>query len=247
MNRLALKSRLVGTPIEHGVKWLRQFALRVRNPELRELSYEDAYLSQILTQTLRPHYNCVDVGAHLGAMLAEFTKLAPDGKHFAFEPSPTRAALLAAKFPNATVLPYAVGDRDGEMPYAEDASNPALSRLGDTGQTVRVVALDSVLPADYRVDLLKIDVEGFEIAVLRGARNLIRKHHPPIVFEVGANYATNPFGFSRGDLFEFMRENGYSISVFGDYLAGREPLTMEQFDACGFYPFRAFNYLAIRH
>lgn len=220
--------------------------MRVRNPELRELSYEEANLSQILARLLNPQSNCVDVGAHLGAMLAEFTKLAPSGVHYAFEPSPTRAALLGVKFPKARVFPYAVGERDGEMAYAEDVNNPALSRLGDTGLTVRVVALDAILPADYRVDFLKIDVEGFELAVLQGASRTIQRYHPPIVFEVGSHYAKNPFGFTRSDLFSFMSERGYSIFVFSDHLAGRPALSLEQFEACGFYPFRAFNYLATR-
>ena len=73
--------------------------------------------------------------------------------------------------------------------------------------------LDSYLGGKRKVDLVKIDVEGAELMVFRGASALLalpKEQSPTVIFEYDSNnYAR--FGYRAGDLFDILRRNGYGI------------------------------------
>ncbi|WP_181705383.1 FkbM family methyltransferase [Chthonobacter rhizosphaerae] len=140
-----------------------------------------------------------DVGANVGF----FTILAaravgPAGRVVAFEPSPANVHLLrrnisANGFPNVTVIEAAASDHSGsgELLLARLSGGSALStadRPPDTtgSLSVRLVSLDDLVAGGgVRLpDVVKIDVEGAEEAVLKGMTGLLRRAAPVIVFEV---------------------------------------------------------------
>ena len=99
---LWLKQRLVRTPLERPLKQLRDWASfpkKLRHPELREVHLEDGRIAQIMRKHITRDMNCLDIGCHIGSMLAEMLRLAPDGKHVAVEADPAKAAWLVTKFP----------------------------------------------------------------------------------------------------------------------------------------------------
>ena len=175
-------------------------------PPLDREGTDNRNLELLLGFLLAEDSNCVDVGANQGRFLALMIQRAPRGRHFAWEPVPHLAAQLLESYPGVDVRHAAVGDvADGEVPFLVVKDDPAYSGLraraypGDY-QTeeirVRVERLDDELPNDYVPTLIKIDVEGGEMGVLRGAAETIARHKPIVVFEHGPGaserYGTTP-------------------------------------------------------
>ncbi len=135
--------------------------------------------------------NCVDVGANEGRHLDVFAKLAPEGRHIAYEPVPELRASLARRFPGVDVRGAALSDRSGESPFVVHRRLPSRSSLRPVGYDaadtetimVPVHTLDDGLPTGYAPHLLKVDVEGAEHLVLQGARRTLTMHRPVILFE----------------------------------------------------------------
>jgi FkbM family methyltransferase len=163
-------------------------------------------LALLLAFLLAEDSNCIDVGANEGRFLYEMTKRAPRGRHIAWEPVPHLAARLRERFPAAEIHEAAAGETPaGETPFVLVKNDPAYSGLKardypadyETEEIrVRVEQLDDELPPDYVPTVIKIDVEGAELGVLRGAVETIRRHRPVIVFEHGPgaseHYGTTP-------------------------------------------------------
>lgn len=256
MNKLYWKHRLLRTPLE-GVAKNAQHLLgafrRRRHPELREIHLEPDRMERAMALLIRRDSNCIDVGCHIGSTLSLMLKLAPQGKHMAFEPVPQKAAWLRAKFPEVDVRQVALGEQPGKLTFTENLSRPGFSSFRreqrDTDQIreyeVQVERLDDLV-GDRKLDFLKIDAEGAELWVLRGAINTVRRDHPPILFESGPGGAEK-LGLTREQLFGFLTDElGYSIYFVKDFLENGKPLDWTTFDNAHHYPFKAFNYLATR-
>jgi FkbM family methyltransferase len=178
-------------------------------------------LSTIFAATLAPDANCVDVGAHAGAVLAEIARIAPRGRHIGFEPLPDLAVALQRRLPGVCVRNVALGDAPGAFPFTHVIDRPGWSGLrprptpdGDAARTetitVTVERLDDALPEDYVPALIKIDVEGAELGVLHGARATLARHHPILVFEHGLGSADH-YGTAPDDVHALLTDLGYRV------------------------------------
>jgi FkbM family methyltransferase len=171
------------------------------NRTARREARDHEHLSVLLACSLAPDASCIDVGAHDGGVLREIVRCAPQGSHIAYEPLPELAAALARDYPQVDVRNAALSDHDGEATFLHDRSEPMRSTLHahaftDHNNTiaipVRVERLDGALPPGYAPTLVKIDVEGTEAEVLRGAIHTLRSHRPLVVFEHGAGGTSSP-------------------------------------------------------
>jgi FkbM family methyltransferase len=248
-----LKSLLISTPFEEIAKqlrWAAQMPHRMRHPELWGLYAEERWIKRILEARLTETSCVVDVGAHLGSFLSMSIKLAPHGKHIAFEPSPTRCPLLRRKFPNVTIFETAAGERNTDARFAEDSHLPGYSRvLPGTDTTadsyqVEVRRLDDVLADIGKIDLIKLDIQGAELSALKGAKAIISKWQPLIIFECGQEFGAVEAGYDRKLLYEYFVDIGYRISTPVDFFFGKEPMSFSEFKKCGLYPFTAMNFIA---
>jgi FkbM family methyltransferase len=219
--------------------------------------YYDALTDLIFKRELRDDANCVDVGCHQGAILQMMMAYAPKGKFFCFEPLPHLFEFLTEHYgDNAQVSlnNVALSDSQGESSFNYVISNPGYSGLlkrrydrpeeEDIKITVKTELMDTVL-GDTPVDVIKIDVEGAELQVLRGAKQLLKRDKPLVVFEHGLGaadyYKTRP-----EDIYELLCEDcGLSITLLNRFLKNQPPLTKaefaEQFDQCLDYYFLAFK------
>jgi FkbM family methyltransferase len=229
MKRLA-KRLVLGTRWEAPIRRAHHAVTRSRN------SLYDAQTIAIMGRVLRPDSNAVDVGAFEGGMLKHMIRLAPEGRHVAFEPLPDHSAALSARFPQVQVHGCALGAAPGEADYVRVLQFPALSGLtrrpdldGRATETirVRVETMDRMIPRDLPVSLIKVDVEGGELGVFRGARETLRKNRPIVVFECGL--AAAAAGATPDAIHEALAEVGLLASTLRAWLAGSVPLSREEF------------------
>jgi FkbM family methyltransferase len=195
---------------------------------------------EVMARVLKPDSNSVDAGAHAGDILQHMVRLAPRGRHFAIEPIPYLAQALRANYPTVTVHECALSDKDGESTFEHVKNNPGYSglvrRLAIEGEPVfeqirvKTLRLDSLIPNEVPIAFIKIDVEGGEYHLMRGALATIQKWRPVIVFEAGWPSA-GQYGVTPEQLFRLVTgELGLKLSLMKRWLAGTgKPYTEAEF------------------
>ncbi len=181
---------------------------------------------QFCLRYLRPGDHFVDVGANVGVFSTLVGTRIPGVRLTAVEPFPPvredLAANLALNDLDITVVDSAVSDEAGEATF-EVLDRDVLNRLapdsgaGGTGITVAVTTLDDLVGADAPA-LIKIDVEGSELLVMKGARRLLADPAaaPVLLFE-HAGYCAH-FGITPAEVRAFLRGFGYHIHLLDGHL-----------------------------
>ena len=237
--RFLLKGRLTG-PI------LDKFGFRYEAPDLREpiafdLAVDGVYEPETLAVILghlSPGDVFVDIGANIGAFtLPAARTVGKTGRVLAAEASAEVFSYLlrnvAANGHSAVItLNCAICDSSGAIPfYPAPNEKFGMGSLGVqfSGKPIAVPAerLDTVLEQTgiEHVDVLKIDVEGFEVSVFRGAQKLLTATRPPLILFEFCDWAEArvPNG-QVGDAQRVLIDYGYSLWRLTDFLHGREPL-----------------------
>jgi len=128
-----------------------------------------------------------DIGAFVGDTALWFSKaVGPQGRVYAFEPEPSNFEKLKAnrernKVTNVIPLQLALSENEGEMQITSGGGSSAITETaGDT--SVKVTTVDKSVEANKltRVDFIKMDVEGYELKVLAGARETIKTFKPSL-------------------------------------------------------------------
>lgn len=209
------------------------------------------HMRRLIAFAMPPQACCIDIGAHRGAILQEIVRVAPEGRHIAFEPLPNLAAQLAEDFPDVEVREVALSNRSGQTIFAHvhgvaEGCSGLLAVTAPDGYaneveeiTVRLETLDGSLDPGYEPDLIKLDVEGAERQVLEGALETIRRSRPIIVFE-HAFAASNAYDTAPGDIYELLC-NDLGLRIFD--LDGSGPYDFKQFERCSHTGERV-NYVA---
>lgn len=169
---------------------------------LKEGLAQQATLAELCAAILSPTSEACDVGANLGLSSLVMAKHVPAGKVYAFEPAKRTCACLSATiaasgFRNVSITDQAVGAlaeqvflHAGETFSAGKhiVTNRHISNGAAPTDPVQMITLDSALEAAGagKIDLIKIDTEGFEIDVLAGAKSTLRHSRPVIFLEMNS-------------------------------------------------------------
>ncbi len=213
----------------------------------------DQLTFKVIKKYLNSFSNCIDVGCHKGEIMDYIIKFAPGGHHLGFEPIPYLYLDLLAKYKGkVTIHPYALGDTDGISNFNLVTSNPAYSGLikrnydkkeQDTSITVKVKRLDDIIPCETRIDFIKIDTEGGEYGVLKGAEKLIQRCKPMVLFEHGMG-ASEFYGTKPEMVFDFFKNLEMHIFLLEEVLKDApEALGKEAFED-QFYKKKSYIFIA---
>jgi FkbM family methyltransferase len=149
---------------------------------------------------------CLDVGAHIGTL----TKVMLDqgASVYAFEPNQDSFMCLLQNCPEARSFNIALGDKNGIASFFYDPENSGASHVHSTGkELVPVMCLDS-LAFSKRLSFIKLDCEGFELAVLQGATRTILRDKPTMMIEMNHD-ALQRQGASRHLVYQLLDGLGY--------------------------------------
>jgi FkbM family methyltransferase len=186
--------------------------------EVREIAFVE--------QFLQPGMTVLDIGAHHGLYtLLASKRVGRMGKVFAFEPSPRERRALQMHLrinlcSNVTVQAQAVGDEDtkGILYVVENwaagcnSLKPPDVPAKISRTSVHVVRLDDWLAESKieRVDFIKLDVEGAELAVLCGARKFLERRPRPVILVEVQDIRTAPWGYAAREIVNILEQAEYT-------------------------------------
>ena len=180
-----------------------------------------------------PEHACVfDIGANMGCMTLQFAKAAPRGHVYAFEPTDLAYKKLLK---NNDLNPDLKQRITPVKQFASDKSLSAPRRMAMAswrtdsfrtkghpvhgGVELSTSLAPSITLDDFcrenrisKIDLIKIDTEGQELAVLKGAQGILKTHQPVIIFESGT-YLMNEQGVNFMDYYDLLNKLGYRLFV----------------------------------
>ena len=184
-------------------------------------------------RNVRPNETWLDVGAHYGYTAIALSELVgPGGRVFAFEPVLSTAGHLARtrvlnRLAQLAVLPFGLGEPDvltlKNLPIVRGMADSTL-QSGVWREGLIVARLDSIwsklCDGKPGVDGVKIDVQGMEIATLKGMAGLLRDCRPRLVVELHA-------GVDRGKLLDLIQSLGYRR--MGEPIEGEAELAVPRY------------------
>jgi FkbM family methyltransferase len=194
----------------------------------------DAELLRVIDEHLREDSTVWDVGANVGVFAFGAASVAKRGSTLAVEPDLWLVALLRKSRAlrsnqglNLSILPAAISDRNGFATFMiarRGRASNALQSAGGRSQaggardtvTVPTLTLDTLLEFAPSPSFVKIDVEGAEASVLRGATRLLRDIRPTIYIEVGSEHSA--------EVGALLTANNYRMFDGGQAVGDRQPL-----------------------
>ncbi len=218
---------------------LRKCLIALHIDATKNLKY-DRLTKKIFAKVLKENSSTIDVGCHKGEVLEQIIASSPIGKHFAFEPIPVFYNNLKRnkKFNAVTFFNVALANNEGSTDFNYVKNAPAYSgiklRKYDVSKPeiesliVPLNKLDNLIGNDYKIDLIKIDVEGAEYGVIAGGKNLILSSNPVIVFEFGKG-ASEYYDNNPEKMFNLLSiELGYGIFTLSGFLKSEKSLSLSQ-------------------
>ena len=187
-----------------------------------------------LSKMVEPGMTILDIGANVGChTLPMAMSVGPTGKIIAFEPMEwARKKLITNiglnEFDNISIEDIALSDEPGRQ-LLRFKSNWPLDKISQpeacTEQDITLEKLDDYVDRKkLNVDLIKIDVDGFEYKVFRGAYNLLKKQKPVILTEFG--HTTNRVGEKLEDMIQFLKDLEYGFYTEKDMIEIKDPLKL---------------------
>ncbi len=193
--------------------------------------FSEREISEFIHSYLKPGMTFVDVGSYVGEHCVRASRIVGDrGRVYAFEPIPATFEVLmrniySNRLRNVLCERIALSDRCGEAAYehrlypdgsglARVAENHEINKINPVlwTRTVNTMSLDEYARKKdlLAIDLLKLDVEGAELKVLRGSRGILSSFGPALVFEFDTRLMAT-YDFRPTDVLSFLSALGYRL------------------------------------
>lgn len=192
---------------------------------IRATKQYEPHVAERLNELLTPGCTFVDVGASIGFYtVLGSRRVGANGRVLAFEPGPQNLTLLYLnihrnKLGNVDARPLAISDRSGFLLYNREGDNGQIAPFdGGTDRLalsdlVRSETLDDTLAGEERIDVIKVDVEGAEGLVFRGAEKVLRQKRPRLVFEFSPPSLEATSQQTGAALFDYLESLGYRFEM----------------------------------
>jgi len=200
----------------------------------------DRSVIQVLLDLAKPGDTFLDVGANIGYYSAVFLKRVKNSNAICFEPQPDIVDLLMAnvgQFPGRSKV-YQVGlaDKDGELHFHINTANRGGSRISSDGETVIPVRdAREVFAGLDRLDLMKIDVEGYEEPIFRAIEEELGRLKPRAILFEDQTGAAAP----NGALGSVLARAGYQVLGIDKRLNKTKLVPVGSADECRFNDYLA--------
>jgi FkbM family methyltransferase len=217
--------------------WFATGSIRFRVRALKARFRDQKVELGIIRQYLRPTDIACDIGANKGSYIYWLSSWCCNGAVVAFEPQPELARGLekicrVIKLGNVKVEAKAVYSHSGEQDLFVPRGHQPGASLGRKALqnenfeilSVPLVSLDAYFSEHDKIGLLKIDAEGAEFDILRGAERILRQHAPLLVFECENRHLAHG---RVNDVFSYLENLGYQ----GYFVCRNQLLAISKFDA----------------
>ena len=195
-------------------------------------------LKNLVKRNYKAKFTMIDIGANVGWYSINFAKSFPKSRIYSFEPIPSTYALLLSNIDmngltNITIIQAGVSDHKGVATFYYDPQVSANASLVNLGEKANIEKLDAPLVTldkycyqkSIKPDLIKVDVEGAELFVFKGARQLISDNHPIIFVEMLRKWSSK-FGYHPNQTIELLKDLGYNcFSLCKDQLIPFDTMT----------------------
>jgi FkbM family methyltransferase len=183
--------------------------------------------TKYLREILEPDWTVVDIGANIGYYALQEADIVSDV--IAIEPSPANCEILEHNielngYYNIDVQQLAIGDCEGVIGFKlNQACNwNSIAPKGEEGNIiVQIVPLDKLVNGS-QVDFVRMDVEGYEMNVLKGMERILKENRPRLFIEVHRDKLKD-YGSSQTELLEYLASFGYQIEK--SFIMARESVT----------------------
>jgi FkbM family methyltransferase len=196
----------------------RGYRLRFYPSNLSELLWVDPTARErelrLVRACLQPGDHVIDVGANVGdTALTAATAVGPTGRVWAIEAHPRTYAFLLGNLTlngvaNVSPVNAAAGAAPGRLSFG-DARRDDTNCIGGTGLEVEAARLDHLVPYKGRIDLLKIDVEGYELPVCHGAPDTLARTRI-VLFEVAERHFRR-YGYDLATMLALLEAQGFTV------------------------------------
>jgi FkbM family methyltransferase len=184
----------------------------------------EPHVTRVVGRALRRGMGMIDIGANIGVFaLQAAARVGPSGYVLAVEPNPANARLIEASrrangFDHLIVCQAAAGREIGMLGLHSTDSNGTTSPLDRAALlqdaiTVAALPIDSLVPAQRPIDIVKIDVEGAEYLALQGCDTILRRWQPFLVSEFNPDLLQSISGIDAVDYLYWLLDLDYRIGV----------------------------------
>jgi FkbM family methyltransferase len=192
-----------------------------------------------MRRVVRPGDHILDIGANIGfytSLLSEW--VGSTGHVYAFEPEPTNFKHLSAKMDdrkNVTLVPKAVSDRSENLLIYTSPNLNVDHRTYKVANyelaiPVQAVSIDDYVGGRFRVDFIKMDIQGYELSALRGMEKTIAANPALVIFSEFWPYGLRQAGASARLVYDFVRSLNLNMWLPQNVgLCPVSPTALEQF------------------